>query len=260
MARWSMLAGEIMAADRGTVGRPTTITPIRSPDRARSWDGVAGDRATAANGLDLDTYAIARCAASEVSGPALAWLAVAEACWLEASAAKLSPADLLTRRTSAAYAYTRGRWGEQRGRFASTRHDPTGRHFAAARLAKGAGLVAGARRWLGLKTMDGGRQGGARLTYDAHGIVDKWSLDGWRWIGPLPTIDTYRTLALLRQERGRVDNADLHAVIEHGRAGRPTVGVDSPDRATAAVATHGAPAWALPAAAIAAIALKKGLP
>ena len=254
-----MLIGQIESADRGTVGHPTTIAAIRSPDRARSWDGVAGDRAAAAGGLDVDTYGIARCTASEVSGPALAWLAVAEACWLEASAAKLRPADLLTQRTSAAYAFTRGRWGEQRGRFASTRHDPTGRHFAAARLAKGAGLVNGARRWLGLRTMDRGRQGSAALAYDAHGIVDKWGADGWRWIGPLPTIDTYRTLALFRKVAGRADNGDLHAVIDLGRAGRPTIGVDSPDPATAAVAARGAPMWAIPVGAIAAIVVKKGI-
>lgn len=101
-----------------------------------------------------------------------------------------------------------GHFGRQAGRWCSTFQPPTARHLELARLAlhpREAPLLAGAaRRWIDPKVQDGGKQGTTTLAYNAVGIVKKWALDGWEWIGPVAgpdgsqLLDPYRLMLMQR--------------------------------------------------------------
>jgi hypothetical protein len=236
------------------IGPVTSVVSLHGPGEAR-WRGVSISPVDLhrRSGIDRDTYATARCIASEVRGTGEALLAVAEAIRNAAKEKGTTPYTLLAYRTAAAYSWTAGRYGEQHGRWASTRQDPTQRTLAAARAAlqQGANIANGAARWLGLATMDAGSQGDRKLTYDAIGIAKKWGAEGWQWIGHLPRVDTYRTVALFRRVSGKVGNDDLCAVIELARGGKSVVGRDAYEESAVRVAETGLPAWMLAAATVA---------
>lgn len=113
------------------------------------------------------------------------------------------------------------RFGRQAGdgtaRYCATFQPPTLRTLAAARLALagvGADLAQGARRWVDLRSQDGGRQGGEKLANDGESILRKRYTEGLRLVPPDARIDQYE-LALLG-DRG----VTLDAALEVLRAGR----------------------------------------
>ncbi len=232
-----------------TVVGPATVKKVFT-EGSLSWNGrepgpvILHEK----SGLDRNTYAIARCIASEVgsSRHASALLSVAEAVRNSAKAKGIEPYQLLVVNTSAAYKFTQYWYGEQHGRWAATSRDPTKRTVEVARLVQSSqtNLTNDGRRWFAPKVQDAGKQGERKLSYDAIGIAEKWGAEGDEWIGPLPGVATYEH-AVFRKAGRPVDNRRLIDVIKLGRAGKPTVGTDSEDPATVAVAEQGIPWWAI---------------
>ena len=243
-------------------GLDTSIKALINGTASYDAVNISSERLHAAVDEPRDVYAVARCIASEVGTGhhAMYMVTVAEAIRNEAAIwdtpqknpnhpggeARKSPYFLLTGKTTAAFAWTRGWYGRQHGRWAATTSDPTAKTRAAARLALiyGSQLSNGARRWFDPKVQDGGEQAGKPLQYDAMGIASKWGGEGWEWVGALPNIEAY-THSLMRYVGHPVDNADLKRIIALGRANKPTMGPDSPDDATRAVAKTGVPWWFL---------------
>ncbi len=250
------------AAVRRIEGTPRTLVGMATTTAVRkhgtsSWRGVVQGPVELhqAAGLERSMYATARCIASEYGyGPGAALLSIGECLRWEAAERGCDVYQLLTFRSSAGYTWTHGNYGEQKGRHASTAHDPDARTVAAARACASSRLTGGAGRWFAPKTQDGGRQGTGTLENDAIDIAQSWGARGWAWIGPLPGVDSY-VHAVLRKVPAPVSNADLVALVKLGRAGRPTVGPSSPDLATAAVAAHGRPWWMIAAAVGAGVVL-----
>lgn len=203
-------------------------------------------------GIDRNTYALARCISSEEgSRPAEYLLAVAELVRNKAKRKDKEVYQQLVFTTSPAYHFTYGRYGEQRGRSASTRQDPKGRHVAAAKAALvGASdmLPSNATTWFGPKLQDSGKQGTHSLNYDAVEIARKWGEDKLHWIGPLPGIDTYK-FVVFKQETTRTDNQALVDAILLGRQGVDLTSVSAPEP-FATVNESGVPFWILASTAI----------
>ncbi len=249
---WQSHIATIKAAPRTAVGPKTEAVTLYGPPDDQGvridWRGVKTspvDLHKAAN-LDKDVYAIGRCIVSEVgtSNPYAA-LAAAE-CLVNAAKLKgVDPYQWLVASTSSRFIWTKWKYGEQRGRRASTRQDPDARSITAARIALGEsiGFVGGATTWFDPKTQDGGRQGTHQLANDAIAIANKWaSEDAYEWIGPLPGIDSYRDVCYLRKVKGRpADPSALISLIELGRAGKDTSGPSSPHPQVAAVGKAGQP-------------------
>lgn len=182
----------------------------------------------AAAGVDVDAGVVACVLASEVGRlPPAYLLAVAHALINDATAlfpskdADKRRADdgLLLRVTGGP---ARGRFGRQAGggrvRYCASSQSPTVRTLAAARLALagvGADLAQGARRWVDLRTQDGGMQGGEPLKHNGEAILRSRYADGWRLVRPDPRIDQYE-LALLARDGVSLDAA--LAVLAAGRA------------------------------------------
>lgn len=109
-----------------------------------------------------------------------------------------------------------GHFGRQGGRWCSSYQTPRRVHVEAARAALALGPDgSGARRWVDLRIMDGGKQGGRKLAHNAESLARKWHLEGWRWVGPRPDIDPYR-LCLWRRGGG-VELAETLAMVADGR-------------------------------------------
>lgn len=222
----------IAAASGNLVGRDTSTTKLTAGEK--SWRGVDVPPADlhAAAGLDADIYALARCVASEVGQKAtpVYQLAIAESVVREARVWKggSSVFTMLTGRTRADAAWTAGKYGEQRGRWASTSNDPSGKNVAAARAALGGTTLtppaSKGARFFDAKVMDGGRQGDHQLRLDATGLVAEWGEEGWQWIGPLPGVDTYLLAVMHKVAKGSANNAKLVEAIERGRKGERMVG------------------------------------
>lgn len=112
-----------------------------------------------------------------------------------------------------------GYLGRQSGRWCSSWQKPSLRTVEAARLAlQGVGmeLAQGARRWIDGRVQDGGVQAGKRLKDDAVAILRSRYSEGWRWVGPMAGITSYRLILLGR--RGRPVEEAL-AMVEEGRRG-----------------------------------------
>ncbi len=187
-----------------------------------SDDVAAGAWVAASEARDVKTY------------PAYGF-AILEAVVNAARAAKRTPATQVTRDVT--HAAAAGHFGRQSGRWCSTFQPPTARHLELARLALFARerpLLAGnARRWIDPMVQDGGKQAGKALAYNALGIVRKWGLEGWQWVGPVAgpdgkaILDPYR-LMLLEQVGGVADIRAAAAAIIDGR-GRWKVRPSIPD-------------------------------
>ncbi len=261
--------------DTTTVGKSTTKAVMKAGELEYRYVTTAVHHLHEAAKLDRDTYAIARCIASEVGHkrPAMYLLTVAECIKNEARAwdtpqknpnhpqgeARKSPYFLLCGKTQGEYAFTRGWYGEQHGRWASTAADPSARTVQAARivLSSETDFASGGRRWFDPRVQDGGSQGGRKLGYDAIGIARKWALEGWQWIGPLPGVMSYEHI-VLRNVGKPIDPHDLIKIIELGRVDeKATLGTTSPDRATATVARTGIPWFLISAGIIGGMAITK---
>jgi hypothetical protein len=203
-------------------------------------------------GIDRNTYALARCIRSEEgSRPAEYLLAVAEMVRNKAKRKGREIYQHLVFSTSPAYHFTHGRYGEQRGRSASTRQDPQQRHLAAAQAALlGASdfLPSNATTWFGPKLQDSGKQGTHSLNYDAVEIARKWGDDKLHWIGPLPGIDSYK-FVVFKQESTKTDNQALVDMILAARGGVNMLSPEAPEP-HASVNKTGVPFWLLATSAI----------
>ena len=176
-----------------------------------------------AAGLPLDVACLAAVLASEALD-AIRWpqyaRAIASAVLTECEAKGLS---IYSRVTMAGVSLRSGRapeaaghFGRQGGRWCSSYQTPRRVHVELAREALVLGPDrSGARRWVDLRVMDGGKDGGRKLAYDAASIARKWHLEGWRWVGPRPEIDPYR-LCLWRRGGG-VELAETLAMVADGR-------------------------------------------
>lgn len=250
---WQSHIATLKATPRTHVGPRTEAVTLYGPPDIRTgkkidWRGVTTspvDLHKAAK-VEKDPYAMGRCIVSEVgTSNVYCVLAAAEVLVNAARAKGVDPYQWLVASTSTAFIWTKWKYGEQRGRRASTRQDPDYRAITAAKIAlrESIGFVGGAVTWYDPKTQDGGKQGTHKLANNAADIARKWATeDQLEWIGPLPGIDSYRDVAYLAKVKGRPANPSaLLALIEHGRAGRPTIGPDSPDKPTAAVGRTGLP-------------------
>lgn len=132
--------------------------------------------------------------------------AIVEALGNAARAAQRTVTDQATRDVT--HAAAAGHFGRQAGRWCSTFQPPTARHLELARLAlhpRDAPLLAGpGRRWIDPLVQDKGRQAGQTLAFNAIGIVKKWALEGWEWVGPTAgpdgklLLDPYRLMLMQR--------------------------------------------------------------
>lgn len=160
--------------------------------------------------------------ASEVGrgASALYMLLVAEAVRNDAKAAGQTIDHYVRNRTNEQYAFTKGHYGEQKGRKVSSTRDPSERSLAAARavLGQGTNYAQGAARFYDPRVQDGGVQGTAKLNYDAIGIAEKWSAEGWNWIGPIDGVNSYR-LMMLKKFSGKQNPTAWIAAIKEGRGG-----------------------------------------
>ena len=250
---WSDAIAAINAASRERIGPATKRTEmVHDADGARlEWTGVTTSPVELhkLSGLDRNTYAVARCVASEVGAqrPGEYLLGVAEGVRNEAKRRGVEPYALLTFGTRSEYAWTRGMYGQQHGRWAATSQDPHLRAVVAARFAlqNATNLCRDTIRWCSPDVMDGGTQGGRPLRYNAVTLAEKWGAEGKVWIGAVPNVATYKQAWF--KEGPATDNAELIRIIEIGRKGGSTVGTDSPDERTRQVAAAGAPWWLIAA-------------
>lgn len=175
-------------------------------------DVAAGGWVAASEARDVRTY------------PAYGF-AILEAATNAARAAGRTLAAQVTRDVT--HAAAAGHFGRQSGRWCSTFQPPTARHLELARLALFARerplLAADARRWIDPMVQDGGKQAGKPLAFDALGIVKKWGLEGWEWVGPVAgpdgaaILDPYR-LMLFRKLAAPANVARAVVAIIDGRA------------------------------------------
>ncbi len=243
----------IRASTNVLVGPKTSITTLRpgEPTEYRAVTESPVDIHRKA-GIDRNTYSLARCVASEEgSRPAEYLLAVAEMVRNKAKRKGREVYQQLVFTTNSTFSFTQGRYGEQRGRTASTRQDPKQRHVAAAQAALNGGsdfLPSNATTWFGPKLQDSGKQGTHSLSYDAVEIAHKWGDDKLHWIGPLPGIDSYK-FAVFSQETTKTDNQALVDMILAARGGVDMLSPEAPEP-HASVNKTGIPFWLLATSAI----------
>ncbi len=197
------------------------------------------------SGYDRQTYSVARCVMSEIGDTHSAYhlVPIAELIRNRSKRLGIEPYQLLVQLTSPAYAFTQWQYGEGAGRYASTRQDPSTKTIAVAKLALNQGsafVPPNSEQWDEPSLQD------KTPSHDAIAVAQSWGADGYEWIGPLPGVISY-DYAIFAFVGKKVDNAALIAMIRLARAkGKAaTVGTDSPDPATAAVARTGVPWWLL---------------
>jgi hypothetical protein len=149
-------------------------------------------------GVNVDTYSLARCIASEgygtsvdkdgtLLGKPVAAIAIAQAVRNKAKRAwKGSITKALTYSTYASV--PQWHYGEQSGRYASTSRNPNRWHLEVARAVINEdvpNLVADAHMFFDPRTQDGGTQGGKAIN-PSDEILIKWHDEGNAWIGPVP--------------------------------------------------------------------------
>lgn len=183
-------------------------------------------------GVPIDTYSMARCIASEgYSGPAgeraAAAVAIGQVCLNEAKRRDTTVTKLLLRSNRE---MASGSYGEQKGRWASTRKDPCKWHLDVAKavVAKQVpDLIGSASMFFDPKTQDSGKQGTHSLQ-SADKIITTWTNEDKKaWIGPVKGLSSYNLMFLKSEpdaaKREKALSAAL-AAINAGRMGRNTYG------------------------------------
>lgn len=174
----------IADSDRRRVGPKTSLVPIDGAG-GRTWE-TAG-RVSPPSGMDRNLYSLARCVASEANprdAPRV-WLAIAEAVRNAAARGGRSIHDLLVNRTNKYYRWTRGSYGIQKGRWASTARDANRRSLTAARIAleHSTNVSNSAVRWLDPKLFAKGYQRGTKLRPLSE-VLKRWRKDGFTVCNP----------------------------------------------------------------------------
>lgn len=211
-----------LAAELSRIANARTSRVIGTPATTAERSGylyVTEDPFSLAQsaGLDLDTYALARAVASETSGSAAQLLAVAEAIRNAAAEKGRSVFAQVTRDRS--HPFADKLFGEQAGRFVSSRQNPRGQHVEAAMVALDLGtrLARDAVRFISPKTHDSGVQRGRSIP-SAEEIIRSRASEGLLWVGPIEGIDEYDLMLLSRQAKREPTEA-LAAIAPK----RPTV-------------------------------------
>jgi hypothetical protein len=233
MSAWSVHLGAIDAASTAKVGPATSKLTIKQGELSYLRVKEQTPWLHAQSKLDRNMYSTARCVASEVGvkAPSMALLSVAECIRNEAKERGVEPYALLAAGTSAAYAWTKGMYGEQHGRWASTGADPHGRSVAAAMagLIGGSNVTNNGRRWVDCALLDKGTQNG-RTVRPAHEVCLKWGAEGWQWIGPLPNVDPYQHAVMRFVGKNNVNTQAMLTMIDAGRANETQPGQDETDK------------------------------
>lgn len=199
--------------------RPIVYCPAAPKDLLREAQVVDAS-------CTLDEYALARMLASEgygggSEGRSVAYVLMACAAINQAKTKGVSPSGLLLR--SVYGIPLSGHFGEQNGRYASTKVDPYTDHLLAARTAvENLSLGQGVDQYFSPVLQDQGSQGGRRLDSDADAILLQWTAGQRAPIGPFATIDPYE-LMFFGPEYDASKRASQIAwgkdVIRRGRAG-----------------------------------------
>jgi hypothetical protein len=205
-------------------------------ENGREWEGVEDDPAELAHaaGVVVGVYSLARNVRSEEGrSPPAHRLAIAELARNEALRRGISVHALLVNSTSEAFAFTRGRYGRQTGRWAATTLDPRACDVVAATLAlyeQSRLLPLDATKYFDPKAQDA-RSGRAYTDW----VLQKWTREGHEWIGPVRGIDPWG-LMVFRKVGAGADPTAAQRIIADGRAGRSTVGAGGGGAATMAMA------------------------
>lgn len=188
-------------------------------------------------GVDLETYSLARCLASEGYGTSadpdntdrgkpVAIVAIAQAVRNKAKAKwNGSITKTLTYSTWAAKDPALPQWhyGEQSGRYASTSADPNRWHIEVAKAVLNdtvPNIVGDAYMFFDPKTQDGGVQAGKRIQPADVTLTDWHSRNAW--IGPIAGLDSYYLMFLRPESDAKVRAQALSAalqVVYDGRQG-----------------------------------------
>jgi len=228
----------IANASKSRLGPRTTLTTFEDPQGTREWKGVLTDPEELARdaGVVKGIYSVARCVRSEEGGEEKTEvahrLAVAEMVRNKAINVGSDVNSLLTTRTVSTYAYTRGHYGQQSGRWAATLRDPKVTDGVCAELAlyqQTRLLPTTADKFFDPRVMDNGWQDGRKLTRDAPRVIRDWGSEGYQWIGPVfagdvEVLDPYGLMCFERV-RGKPDLGPALEVVRLGRAKKPTIGV-----------------------------------
>lgn len=220
------------------VGDKGIVVSMPSPDIDDSviWLGVTQKPSLLASSakLDLEDYSGARGTASEVTPVWTVYehLAVTSIFHNEANARHAgSVFKLLCERTTDTddkydYSWTRGWFGEQKGRWAATRQDPNLRALAAFRAAEDIAVrnyFRGATKFFNPALQNTGKQGSATLSKNAEDTIRKWYKEGNRWVGPLAGIDHTRLMIFSKGDGESLETA-LNAASSIPFRASPTPG------------------------------------
>jgi len=214
----------------------TAYTVVDSSGRSRevSFVDQSPSALASAAGVDLETYSLARCIASEGYGnrrkdpegtaqaAPIAAVGIAQAV---RNNAKLGGKSITAMLTYSTWGKTndipQGRYGEQSGRYAATSADPNRWHLAVAKAVLNdevPNLVGAAHKFFDPETQDGGTQAGKTIS-DAATVLTSWHKEN-AWIGVVPGTDPYYLMFLRKEANPAVRQAALQAALQVVRAGK----------------------------------------
>jgi len=178
-------------------------------------------------GLPLDVYSMARLLASEgYGGPALekrfALTQIGHAVKNEARRRGLSVTSLLTKST---YPEASGKYGEQRGRYASTSKAPKDAHLSLAQQVMAgtqADRTGGATKFLDPHVFQRGIQAGARLK-PVEQVLTDWHEHN-AYVGSIPGITTSYLMFFRPEKSAAKRKAALQVALADARASGGIVG------------------------------------
>lgn len=250
---------EALDADgSGTSVTSTTTTLVGTVDGPVAVVSVAPAALAARAGEPSDVYALGRVVRSEgyggaVVGKAAAGVAIAQAVRNAAGAGSITAKLIRSKYPAAA-----GLYGEQSGRYASTRLDPSRWHMQLAHAVLDGDvpdLARGATMFLDPHVYVGGTQAGRALErFDA--VMRRWhSVDqagyGMAWVGPIPTVDAGHLMLFREESSAAAREASYRAalrIFDDVAAGRSAPAPGDPDASgglLVALLTLALGAWAV---------------
>ena len=201
---------QVSAASRAKYGPATTIEERGGLQVVTESPASLASRAS----VPIEVYSLARMIESEEgSGSPETLIALGEAARNYARSIGKTITSLLT---DSSRAESRGLYSEQRGKWASTRLDPTQRSIVAAMSVLGTpetNLVDGASDFFDPKTQEGGVQAGKPLSLSAAEYILRNAQKGFEWIGSYLGIDPYRLMLFRKITSRNVDTDGALAVV-----------------------------------------------
>lgn len=250
--KWRDSLDAIRRAAKDRVGPATSKVTLRNG--SVDWTAVDANPVILhqKSGLDRNTYCGARCIASEYGDSSAEYLLAAGECLRNRSRiTKTEIYQMLVWKTTSKYAFTRGKYGSQKGRKAATHNDPYQKHLTAIRCALDGSdfLPSNAYTWDEPRLQDKwASEGSHGTTQDAVSIAREWGQeDNLYWVGPLPNIDPMKMAIFCKGDKP-TDNQALVDVILAARKGKSFVGPNAPG-IHGEVNRKGIPYWILIAGA-----------